>query len=304
VALSVESNLFILLSDALADAVEKAAASTVSVQARPRIASSGIAYSPDLVLTAEHSIERDDDIRVVLPDGSEARAAIAGRDAGSDLALLRLERPSLVPADIFQGEARVGQLVLAVGRPSSEGIQASQGVISYIGGPLQTNRGSVLNRFYRSDAIPYPGFSGGPMVDSSGRVIGINTTGFGSGVPISIPAPLAWTTAESLRLHGRIRRGFLGIRSQPVEIPAYAQRLLGRDQATGLMLVSVEHASPAEQGGLIIGDIITGLNGTPVPDHDTLLQMLTGDRIGTPAPVEILRAGQKQSLTVTIGEQR
>jgi len=301
-SLAVESNLFTLLSEALADAVEKAAASTVCVVARPRIPSSGIAITSDLILTADHTLEREEDIRVLLPDGSEAQASPAGRDPGSDLALLHLDHPSLVPADYFSEEARVGQLVLALGRPSSEGIQASQGVLSYIGGPLQTNRGSVLNRFYRSDAIPYPGFSGGPLVDSRGRVIGINTTGFGPGVPIAIPAGFAWQVAESLRLHGRIRRGYLGIRSQPVEIPAGVQNLLGRAQPTGLMLVSVETGSPADRGGLMLGDIITGLNGSAIQDHDALLQELSGEVVGKSVPVEILRAGAKQVLTITVGE--
>jgi len=296
--------MYILLSDALADAVEKAAASTVSVVARPRLPSSGIAVTADLVLTADHAIEYEEDIRILLPDGSESKASLAGRDPGSDLALLHLDHPSLVPAEYFSEEARVGQLVLALGRPTSEGIQASQGVLSFIGGPIQTNRGSMLNRFYRSDAIPYPGFSGGPLVDSSARVIGINTTGFSSGVPIAIPAGFAWQVAESLHLHGRIRRGFLGIRSQPVEIPTAVQNLLGRTQASGLMLVNVEPGSPADRSGLMLGDIITGLNGSTIVDHDSLLQNLTGDVVCKAVSVEILRAGTKQVLTVTIGEQR
>jgi S1-C subfamily serine protease len=220
------------------------------------------------------------------------------------LALLKINQPSLVPAEYFPDEARVGQLVLALGRPSADGIQASQGVLSFIGGPLQTNRGTVIPRFYRTDAIPYPGFSGGPLIDSVGRVIGINTTGFGSGVPVSIPAHLAWQVVESLRLYGRIRRGFLGIRSQPVEIPAQAQSVLGRMQPSGLILVSVEPGSPADRGGLMLGDIVTAFHGAPIPNHDTLLQKLSGEVVGKTISVEILRAGKKQVLPVTVSEHR
>jgi S1-C subfamily serine protease len=287
----------------MAEAVATAEAATVLVNARRRMPASGIAYTADLILTADHVVEREDEIKVVLPDGSEISAALAGRDPGSDLAVLRLEKAVAAVAQPAPQDARIGQLVLALGRPSPDGIQASLGVVSAVGGPVRTGRGGLLERYLRTDAIPYPGFSGGPLVDSAGRVLGLNTSGLARGTALTIPTALAWQTAETLSKHGRIRRGYLGVRSQPVAIPAAQQKTLGREQGTGLLLVGVEEGSPAEAGGLLIGDIVVAIAGTSVSDPDELLASLVGDVVGRPTPVEILRAGQPATVTVTIGER-
>jgi len=292
------------LSEAMVAAVEKAGAATVLVDARKRFPASGIAVTPDLILTADHVVERDDDIKVILPDGMELAASIAGRDPGSDLAVLRLERPVASPAEAAPEEARVGQLVLALGRPSPEGIQASLGVVSAIGGPVRTGHGGLLERYLRTDATPYPGFSGGPLVDTAGRVVGLNTSGLGRGAAITIPAALAWGIASTLAKHGHVRRGFIGVRSQPVAIAIAQQKALGREQASGLLLVGVEEKSPAEKGGLLVGDIIVALAGKPVADPDELLAALVGDVVGKATPFEILRGGQPLVVTVTIGERK
>ena len=215
------------LSEAMVAAVEKAGAATVLVDARKRFPASGIAIAADLILTADHVVERDDDIKVLLPDGTELAASLAGRDPGSDLAVLRLERPAASPAEAAPEEARVGQLVLALGRPSPEGIQASLGVVSAIGGPVRTGHGGLLERYLRTDATPYPGFSGGPLVDTAGRVVGLNTSGLGRGAALTIPAALAWGIASTLAKHGHVRRGFIGVRSQPVAIAIAQQKALG-----------------------------------------------------------------------------
>jgi S1-C subfamily serine protease len=292
------------LSEAMVAAVEKAGAATVLVDARKRFPASGIAVTPDLILTADHVVERDDDIKVILPDGTELAASIAGRDPGSDLAVLRLERPVASPAEAAPEEARVGQLVLALGRPSPEGIQASLGVVSAIGGPVRTGHGGLLERYLRTDATPYPGFSGGPLVDTAGRVVGLNTSGLGRGAALTIPAALAWGIASTLAKHGHVRRGFIGVRSQPVAIAAAQQKALGREQASGLLLVGVEEKSPAEKGGLLVGDIIVALAGKPVADPDELLAALVGDVVGKATSFEILRGGQPLAVTVTIGERK
>lgn len=302
--MSDESNPLIGLSDAMVAAVEKAGVATVMVNARRRIPASGVAFSADLILTAEHVIERDEDIRVLLPDGNQVSATLAGRDPGSDLALLRLESALAVQAEPVVEPARVGQLVLALGRPSPQGIQASLGVVSAIGGPLRTGRGGLLEQYLRTDAIPYPGFSGGPLVDAAGRVAGINTSGLARGASLAIPAALAWNLAETLAQHGHVKRGFLGVRSQPVAIPAAQQRALGREQASGLLLVGVEADSPAEAGGLLIGDIIVAIAGNPVSDPDELVASLAGSVVGKPTPVEVLRGGKPATITVTIGERK
>lgn len=298
------NNLLAALSESMANAVEKAGAATVLVDGRRRMPASGIAFAADLVLTADHAIEREEDIPVGLPDGSQLAARLAGRDPGSDLAVLRLTSAVAAVAETAPQEARIGQLVLALGRPTPEGIQASLGVISAVGGPVRTGRGGLLERYLRTDAIPYPGFSGGPLVDTAGRVVGLNTSGLARGASLAIPAGLAWQIAESLARHGSVRRGYLGVRSQPVAIPAAQQKALGRQQASGLLLVSVEENSPAEAGGLMVGDILTGLAGQPLTDPDELLARLTGEVVGQATPVEVLRGGQPTLITVTIGERK
>lgn len=297
-------NILSQLSDAMADAVDVAAAGTVMVNGRRRIPATGIAFAPDLILTANHVLERDDDIPVILPDGSQYAAQLAGRDPGSDLAVLRLEGSVAALAEPAPAEARVGQIVFALGRPSPDGIQASLGVVSAIGGPVRTGRGGLLERYLRTDAIPYPGFSGGPLIDSTGQVLGINTSGLSRGASLVIPASLAWQLAESLAKHGSVRRGYLGVRSQPVEIPAAQQDALNRQQSNGLLLVSVEKRSPAEAGGLMVGDILVGFEGQAVSDPDELLALLAGDVVDQPIRLEVLRGGQPTQITVTIGERK
>jgi S1-C subfamily serine protease len=297
-------NPLVALSDAMAEAVAKAGAATVLVDARRRMPASGVAYAADLVLTADHVVERDDDLRIMLPDGEQMSVAMAGRDPSSDLALLRLERGVLVPAQPAPQEARVGQLVLALGRPSDEGIQASLGVVSAVSGPVRTRRSSLLDRYLRTDTIPYPGFSGGPLIDAAGCVLGINTSGLAPGLSLTIPASLSWSVAQALAQHGHVRRGYLGIRSQPVSIPAAQRQALKREQEAGLLLVGVEENSPAAQGGLMVGDILVGLAGEPIDDPDQLLSRLVGAIVGQLTEVEILRGGQQLKIQVKIGERQ
>lgn len=299
-----ESNPLVALSEAMAEAAERAGAATLLVDARRRMPASGIAYTANSVLTADHVVERDDDIRIVLPDGSQVPATIAGRDPGSDLALLRLEGANLAAAEAAPQAARIGQLVLALGRPNTEGIQASLGVVSAVGGPVRTWRGGLLEHYFRTDATPYPGFSGGPLVDAAGRVVGINTSGLARGMSLTIPVSLAWQVAETLSQHGHVRRGYLGIRSQPVSLPAAQQQALGRQQSSGLLLVGVEEDGPAAGGGVLIGDILVGIAGQPVSDPDELLALLVGTVVGKPTELEVLRGGQPATLTVTIGERK
>ncbi len=296
-------NVLVELSDALADAAEKTGKATVLVNARRRMPASGIVYAPDLVLTADHVVEREDGIKVTLSDGSETLAKVAGRDAGSDLAVLKLERAAATIAEATKSPARLGQIALALGRPSPDGIEASLGTVSAIGGPIRTGRGGMLERYIRTDSISYPGFSGGPLVAADGTVLGLNTSGLSNGAAITIPAEVAWKIAETLVTHGRIKRGYLGIRSQTVEIPAASQKTLNREQATGLLIVGVENDSPASKGGLMVGDILVGLAGVPVLHHDELFARLDGEVAGKSTPIDVLRGGQPQTLNVVVGEK-
>lgn len=296
-------NVLVELSDALADAAEKTGKATVMVNARRRMPASGITYAADLILTADHVVERDEDIKVTLDDGTEISARVAGRDAGSDLAVLKLERAAGTVAEATKSPARLGQIALALARPSPDGIEASLGTVSAIGGPVRTGRGGMLERYIRTDSISYPGFSGGPLVAADGTVLGINTSGLGRGTAITIPADIAWQIADILARNGHIKRGYLGIRSQTVEIPSASQKVLKREQATGLLVVSVENDSPASKSGLIVGDILVAVTGVPVLHHDKLFAQLNSDVVGKSTPVEILRGGQPQTLNILIAER-
>lgn len=296
-------NVLVELSDALADAAEKAGKATVMVNARRRMPASGIAYASDLILTADHVVEREEGIQVTLSDGAEISARVAGRDPGSDLAVLKLERAAGAVAESTKTPARLGQIALALGRPSPDGIEASLGTVSAIGGPVRTGRGGMLERYLRTDSISYPGFSGGPLVAADGTILGLNTSGLGNGAAITVPADIAWRIADTLAKHGRIKRGYLGIRSQTVDIPEASQKALQRAQAAGLLVVGIENGSPAAKGGLIIGDILVGVAGEPVLHHDELFARLNGEVVGKSTPIDILRGGQPQTLNVLIGEK-
>ena len=296
------SNLLIELSNAMANAAEKASASTVLVDGRRRMPASGIAFAKDLILTAHHVVERDEGIMVKLGSGEDVAASLTGRDPGSDLAVLRLERPVATLAEPAE-TSKIGQLVLALGRPSRDGFEASLGVISAIGGPIRTPHGS-LEKYLRTDAILFPGFSGGPLVDAEGKVAGLNTSGFGPGAVLTIPAEIAWKIGAQLAEHGSVMRGYLGIRSQLVEIPPAAQKTLAREQKIGLLVISVEVGSPADQGGLMVGDILVGFGGVPVSDHEELFTRLTGELVGQASAVEVLRGGHPVSLQVKVGARR
>jgi S1-C subfamily serine protease len=239
----------------------------------------------------------------MLANGTEISAKVAGRDAGSDLAVLKLERAVNDVAEVTKTPARLGQIALVLGRPTPDGIEASLGTVSAIGGPIRTGRGGMLERYIRTDSISYPGFSGGPLVAADGTVLGINTSGLTNGAAITIPADVAWKIADALVKDGRIKRGYLGIRSQPVEIPDGVQKSLKREQATGLLIVGVENNSPASRGGLMVGDILVGVAGVPVNHHDELFARLNGEVAGKSTPIEILRGGQPQTLNVPVGER-
>ena len=290
-------------SNSLASAVEKGGAATVLVDARKRYPASGIAFAADLVLTAGHVVTRDE-IRVLTPDGKTLAAAVAGRDPGTDLILLRLSEPALKPASLAKADAKVGQLVLALGRPTPAGMRASWGIVTAIGGPVRTARGGLIDEFLQTETTPYPGFSGGPLVDTEGDVLGLNTSGHTPGSALTLPAKFAWRIGDSLAKHGSVKRGYLGVRTQVVEISEAARKSLKRDQSTGLLVAWLESDGPAEKGGAFVGDILVAVAGQPVSDPDDLFVVLNSDTVGKAVAVEILRGGQPQTLNVTVGERK
>lgn len=290
-------------SNGLTAAVEKAGASTVTVDGRRRYPASGIAYADDLVLTADHVVTREDNINVVLPDGKSLAATIAGRDPGSDLAVLRLAEKALTQARTSQ-ELKVGQLVLALGRPSEEGMQASWGIVTSISGPARTSRGGMLDEYIRSETTPYPGFSGGPLINTEGEVLGLNTSGLTRGSSLTIPIKVAWRVAEALATHGSVKRGYLGVRTQPVDVPEAARQTLQSGQEHGLLVLWLEEGGPAAKGGLLVGDIIVAVSGQAVSDPDDLFSALNSDTVGKAIAVEILRGGRPETIQVTVGERK
>ena len=290
------------LSEGMADAVEKIGLSVVQVNGRRRRSASGVVYAPARVLTASHVVEREEDLSVGTGEGRTVEARLIGRDPSNDLAVL--EVPELGDGTVAEpaaGGVRVGQISLAVARPSREGIRASFGVISSVGGPLRTGRGARLERYVQTDATPYPGFSGGPLINIEGAVLGLTTLGFARGVALAVPAEVAWRAAEMLSERGSIKRGYLGILSQPVRLPA-AQRA-GLQGSGGLLVVGVEDDSPAGKGGMLLGDILVSLDATSVADTDELQALLTSDRVGREVPVEVIRGGELTTLRVTVGER-
>jgi len=289
------------LSNGLAAAVDTASPAVVRVEGRPRLASSGIVWSAEgIIATAHHVLERETNIKVGLPDGGAAPATLVGVDPTTDLAVLRVEASGLKPPTWAEVDSlRVGHLVMALGRPGRS-VQATLGIVSALGDGWRTPAGGKVDRYLQTDVVMYPGFSGGPLVDVSGNALGLNTSAL-RGVSLAIPAATLRRVVETLLAHGRIRRGYLGVGSQPVRLPATLAQQLG--QETGLLVASVEPGSPAEAAGMLLGDIIVGLEGQPLRRLEELLAFLSEERIAKAVPMKILRGGQLQELSVVIGER-
>ena len=291
------------LSNTLAGMVDTVGPSVVRVEARHRLPASGIVWSADgIVVTADHAVERDEHIRVGLASGESVGAALVGRDPTTDIAVLRAEVQDLTPPEWTEpGGVRVGHLVLSLGRPGRT-IRARLGMISAVADNWRAPSGAQIERYIQSDAGPARGFSGGPLVDASGEVVGLNTSGLLRWASLTVPVPTLRRVVDTLLTHGRVRRGFLGIGAQPVRLPPGLRQQLGEE--TGLLLVSVEPDSPAGRGGLLLGDVILSLGGVAVHHHDDLTGLLTADRIGTTLPARILRGGAVKELAVEVGERR
>jgi S1-C subfamily serine protease len=291
-------------SNQLADAVQTAAAWTVRVQARRGPPASGIVLAPDLILTADHVVDpgREDAIRIGLPAGSEVAGSVVGRDPATDIAVLRAAGATLTPATAAETEPRTGALTLVVARPGAAP-NASLGLITGLAGPTRTRRGGMLERFIQVDAVLYPGFSGGPLVDTAGSVLGMITSGLGFGGPgIAIPWSLARQTAETIGQHGKVPRGYLGVGSQPVALAAAAKDLTG-GQERGLLVVQVADGGPAANAGFLQGDILVRVGETRVSSADDLQGLLGPNQVGTSVTAAVVRGGELKELTVTIGSR-
>jgi S1-C subfamily serine protease len=297
------SSTLLALSNDLAGAVEHAGRAVVAVNARPRMPSSGVHWRQGVIVTADHTIKREEDITVMLPDGRPVPAILAGRDASTDLAVLKLQGIELPTADIGDSSAlKVGHLVLAVARPGERGLSASLGVISALSGAWRTWSGGQIDQFVRLDVALYPGFSGGPLVDTQGRVVGLNTSGPRS-VVLAIPTATVNRVVDQLLDKGRIARGYLGLGMQPIRLPDALKNSLNLSGHGGIIVVAVEVDSPAERAGMLIGDVLVALDGRPMSDTADVLAMLGPERVDHEVRATIIRGGTLSELTILVGER-
>lgn len=292
------------LSNGLADAVEQVGRSLVGVDARQHTPSTGIYWREGLVVAAEHTIEREGDITLILPDGQTTKATLVAADAGTDIAVLRAEGLSLPTVEIGDASTlRVGHIVLAVARPGDIGLSATMGAVSALGGPWRTWSGGSIDRFIRPDLTLYPGFSGGPLVDGEGRVVGMNTSGLSRSMPLAIPASTVERVVSQLLSRGRVSRGYLGLGMQPVRLPENLTSQLGLSSRSGLIVVSVEGDGPAEKAGLFVGDVIVALGGKPVGEPRDVQGLLEPESVGKPLTATIVRGGERRDVDITVGER-
>lgn len=292
-------------SDALADAVARVAPSVVAIHARRRIPASGVVWREGYVVATDHTIRRETDITVTLDDGREVAATLVGRDASTDLALLKLADTNVPAAPKLSGSAgstlRTGNIVMAVGRPGTR-ITATLGTVHAIGDGWRTWQGGEMSELIRVDISVHDGYSGSALIDSKGNVAGINSSMLTRGAPATIPAATIDRVVDQLLSSGRVPRGWLGIGTQPVRLPERVRTNAKVQQEVGLLLVNIATNSPAETAGLFVGDTLIALAGTPTREAEDVLSILGPDTVGRTLTARLIRAGEVVELPVVIGE--
>ncbi len=292
-------------SQELAHAAEQAGGSVVTVGARPRVPSSGIYWRKGVVLTAHHTVRRDDDIHVLGAAGKRIPAKLAGRDPGTDLAILKLESDNGFPLPQFADIAgvKLAHLVLALGRSRSGSLVASAGIIGGLGGEWRTWRGGRVDQNVRLDLALYPGFSGGPLINVEGKILGMNTNGLGRGRAVTIPVSTINRTVDELLEKGHIARPYLGLAMQPVAIPENLRDKLKSGTGAGLMILHVESGGPADRAGIVLGDVIVELQGKAALDTDNIQELLSVAKAGDSIALAVLRGGALQRVSINLGER-
>lgn len=278
------------LSAQLADTVEAVAGAVVAVDARSRYPSSGVFWNANAIVTAAHTVQREEDIAVTLPDGRRTNATFVGRDAGTDLAVLRISEPA---GQKTLGQAAVpkpGHLSLAIGRSPDSGPNATLGIISGVSGQWRTWRGGLLDHYIRLDLTLFPGSSGGAVVNTECELIGIATSALSRIAGLAIPVSTVARVTEELLTRGYVRRGYLGVGLQAVARPS------------GLIILSTDPEGPAAQSGLIVGDVLTALDGKAITDIDDLQNSLAGLSAGHVVKATIIRGGSPAEVPVTVAE--
>jgi S1-C subfamily serine protease len=294
-------SLLATLSDELAEAVRTAGRSVVAVHGRRRFPASGLAWGSDQVVTAAHVLERDTDLHITSPGGGQHAARLVGRDSASDVAVLAVPGANLEPAtQAPAGVLAPGQLTLAIGRPGTAEPIASFGAISSLGGAWRTTTGGVLDAYVRADVALLPGLSGGALVDVQGRLVGMLSAHLAGGDPVAIPTPSLAALVQHIQTGGgTLRRAYLGVSTQPLELQAGLRQHLGIEQTSGLMLLGLEPGAPADRAGLLVGDILLAIGERTVEDGEALQMALGPQAIGTPLPLRLIRGGALRQLTVT-----
>ena len=292
------------LSNQAADAIEKAGRPVVAVHARRRIPASGVHWRPGIVVTASHALEREEEITVTLADASAVPATLAGRDPGTDLAILKIAVPGLPVAELGDvGALKSGHIVLAAGRTSEGAPRASLAMVAVSGPAWRAWSGGMIDQTLRLDRNLHPNLSGGPLVDSEGKILGINTPALSRFAAVVIPASTVDRVAQELEKKGHIGRGFLGVAMQAVPLPAKLRELLKRSDESGVMIVAVEPDGPAEKAGVLIGDLVVALDGHPVRDTDEVQSFLTSEQVGRAVRASLVRGGAPAEATITVGER-
>ena len=284
------------LSDQLAAAVQRAGQSVLAVHGRPRIPSTGIHWRSGLIVTANHTLQTEEDLSVTGPTGESSRVTVAGRDPGLDIAVLKIATVAGTVAELGDSDAvRVGHMVLALG----SGPRASWGVVSAISAASSRREEHDV---FSLDLRLYPGFSGGPLVDAHGAVVGVNTSGVSRHLHLAIPAKAVDRVVDAVVRHGRVPQAFLGVSTQQIRVPdgAREEGSGGRDRA--VIVVEVQPGSPAA-AGLLVGDVILALDGVAVTDPLDLRRALRPERIGQRVAASVLRAGRVVEVALTVGER-
>ena len=293
------------ISNELATTTATAGKSVVAVLGR-RHPSSGILFRPDAIVTASHALRRDDEIAVVTGPGQKLKAQLAGRDAGTNLAVLRLEHSIDAPPVAWSSTSnlRVGELVLALGRTWRGNIAASSGILSgLVPGPWRTWRNGELDQFIRPDLTLYPGFSGGPLIASSGEFLGLNTAGLQRSC-ITIPAGTVQRVATELLEKGAIERPYLGLGMQPVTLTESLRNKMNLTASDGLLVAHVDAGGPADKAGVLLGDLLLELGGQGLQDIESVQNVLRSAKAGQEIETKLIRAGTVTALKIKLEARR
>jgi S1-C subfamily serine protease len=292
-------------STAVVAAVEQIGPSVAHLESRSGTGS-GFVFTPDgFMLTNSHVVERADRIRATFADGSTCTARVVGTDPDTDLAVLRLDSAPLVAATLGDSSRlRVGQLAIAIGNPFGFASTVTSGVVSALGRTMRSQSGRLIDAVIQTDAALNPGNSGGPLVNSRGIVVGINTAVIAGaqGICFAVPVNTAHVVIPQLIREGRVRRGWLGISGQTIQLSRRRVQLNHLTAPRAVLITEVSAASPAQRAGLAAGDIILKLGDSVIAGVDDLQRVLTRDAIGRPTRVTFLRDGTQLERTIIPSE--